>query len=335
MKEINLREDIYYTREYAAAYLGANDEVFEFEYNEKDKYFKNIAIKSSITKIAGLEIKGGYFDLQTPYGYGGYLTNSDDTVFVKTALGRYKEFCIKNKIIAEFLRFHPFNAFAEKHDSFLDFCAQDRKTVYVDLEKEYSEIWNSYSQSLRTNIKKANSFGLKYELLPSICRSNFIEQYYKTMQNKNARQFYFFDKIYFEKLGKIKKVKLYCATHKDKPLNYIVILESRPFVYYHLGATNPDYNCFNPNTFIMNELIKLYKEKNFKIFFMGGGTSGDESDTLYKFKKKFSTLRKQYYIAGKIFMPDVYQQYLTLWEKQTKGHEGAPYFLRYRLGDQN
>jgi len=335
MEKIDLKEDIYYTKEYASTYLGKNDKFFEFEYREKDKYFKNIAIKSSILEIAGVEIKDGYFDLQTPYGYGGYLTNSDDPVFIKTALGRYKEFCIKNKIIAEFLRFHPFNTFPGEYSNFLDFCVQDRKTVYVDLRMEYSKIWKSYDSSLKGGIKKANNLGLKCKLLPSICESNFIEQYYKTMLKKNASRFYFFSKSYFESLEKMKNVKLYCATHEDKQLNYIVILESYPFIYYHLGATDSNYNRFNPNAFILNKLIELYKAKDFKIFFMGGGKSSSENDTLYKFKKNFSPLTKQYYIGGKIFMPQVYQEYITLWEKETKGREYPPHFLRYRLECQN
>lgn len=328
---LNVPTDIHFTKEYIAAYLENGDEIFEFEYKKKDKFFKNISIKRAIKKIAKIKINNGYFDLETPYGYGGYLTNTDDVFFIEEALKQYSELCIKNKIIAEFLRFHPFNTFPEKYNNFLDFCVPDRKIVYVDLSGDYAEIWRSYASSLRGNIRKAENLGLKYKQLPSICRSNFIERYYQTMRKKKAERFYFFNRNYFGSLDKIKYVKLYCTTHQDARLNYIVMLESYPFVYYHLAATNFPYYSFNPNAFILDKLIKLYKKKNFNFLFLGGGKSGRDDDSLYRFKTKFSCLRKKYHIGGKTFMPDIYQKYVALWESKKKGGEYPSNFLRYRL----
>jgi hypothetical protein len=331
MDRIDLKRDIYYTKKYANTYLEKNGKVIEFEYNKQDKYFKNISIKTAITKIADVKINDGYFDSQTPYGYGGYLTNSDDPVFIKTALKKYREFCIKNKIIAEFLRFHPFNGFPSRFGRYLDFCADDRKVVYVDIEKSYEEIWNAYLPSLKRNIKKANKTELKLVRLHTINWDEFLKSYYKTMLRHNAQRFYFFKKNYFKKLEKLKGFNLYCSQYKNKHLNFIAVLESYPFVYYHLGATNPAYYHLNPNPFAFDELIKLYQRKGFQVFYLGGGTSRNENDSLYKFKNKFSPLNKSFYIGGNIFLPEFYEKYLELWSAKNKNDNVPAYFLKYRL----
>ena len=73
--DIDLVNDIYYKRDYAKLYTGDKSSLFHFEYREGESLFINLAIKSPIDKIGLSDCDEGYYDLETPYGYGGFYTN--------------------------------------------------------------------------------------------------------------------------------------------------------------------------------------------------------------------------------------------------------------------
>src|SRR5262245_31767944 len=49
----------------------------------------------------------GITDIQSPYGYGGPLSNCDDAPFLGMADDRFQLWARENSVVAEFLRFHP------------------------------------------------------------------------------------------------------------------------------------------------------------------------------------------------------------------------------------
>lgn len=327
---MNLLNDIYYSKEYVSLNLKENEEVFEFKYEENEKIFYNIAIKRPILRIGTQVIKDNYFDLETAYGYGGYYTNSDDIDFLKEAFKAYEEKCKKDRIIAEFIRFYPFNNFPLLYDEFLDFNYYDRDTVFVNCEQTYEEIRKNYSSSLRRNINKAKKLGLKYKLeeINEITIKKFYTLYNMTMKKNNASKFYFFDLKYFEDLLKIKNVQLHSIYLNEKIISMIITLNSKNIISYHLGATDCNYYSYNPNPFMFDSILKQYEKTNC-LFYLGGGTTSNKDDSLFKFKKKFSSLTKPFYIGGKIFNKEIYSKYVNLWEKEVK--KDVKYFLKYRL----
>jgi len=327
---MNLLNDIYYSKEYISLYLKDNEEIFEFEYKEDNFIFYNIAIKRPITKIGNIDICDGYFDLETAYGYGGFYLNTNNQEFVKNALGKYEQYCLEKKIIAEFIRFHPWNTFPQEQKELLDMNSYDRDVVYVDLEAEYEYIEKQYSSSLKRNIKKAKSLGLEYEIqsINSESLDTFVDLYNMTMQKNSASNFYYFEKIYFENLFSLKGIELHSIVYNSTIINMVIIFKNSGKLYYHLGATNPDYYSLNPNPFIFDCIIKN-SCKEAKYLYFGGGTTSDKEDPLLKFKQKFSSLTKPFYISGKIYNNEIYSQYKQAWEQQSK--EEIKYFLKYRL----
>ena len=184
-KKFSLEHDIYFSKDYVSLYVDkANgDEIFEFEYTEGNKKFKTISIKRPIPFAPDC------YDLETAYGYGGYLVNTGDIDFIKRALQEYTYFCKTNNIVAEFVRFHPFNNFP-KDPSFFDFIKHDRNVVYIDLSLE-----KQYQSSLKRNIRKAEKYNLKFFPVPSNEKvkylNEFMNLYYETMRRKKASRFYF------------------------------------------------------------------------------------------------------------------------------------------------
>lgn len=327
---MNLLSDIYYANEYISLYLKSDEEIFNFEYTDNNKTFINKAIKRRISRIGGIEVNDEFYDLETAYGYGGYYTDTDDRTFIGKAIRKYEEKCEEENIIAEFIRFNPFNSFPLLYSDILDFNLYDRDTVVINLSHEHEKIKANYSSSLKRNINKAKRHGLEYKQL-EINEENILKFYtlYKaTMKRKNALDFYFFDLSYFKTLLTIRSVQLHCIILNDIIVNMVITFNSGSLIYYHLGATDSEYYHLNPNPLLFDSLIKKHETSN-QYLYLGGGTTSEESDHLLKFKKKFSEETKPFYIAGKIFNNEIYSRYVKIWEQQ--GDREAKYFLKYRL----
>ena len=57
-------------------------------------------------------------------------------------------------------------------------------------------------------------------------------------------------------------------------------------VYYHLSANTPLSYSLNSNYALLHNIFIVSKELGIKYFLLGGGTSSNTDDSLFKFKKK-------------------------------------------------
>ncbi len=311
--KFNYKDCIYYSKEYASLYLNDGDEIYEFFYSEGDKEFYNIAIKRRIGETE-------YFDLETPYGYGGWFSNTDDKNFIERAVKKYEEDSISQNIVAEFIRFHPFNNFPHIHSELFDFFRYDRDVVVVDLTKPKEERWKDYSSTTRNKIRKAEKL-LDFNMNCNL--NEFIELYKATMDKNKASDFYYFSKNYFENITNIKNAKLFCALIGDKMSAGSIFLESKYIVSYHLGAKDYGINILGANYFLFDNIFDYYSKLGKSYALLGGGRTTDKEDSLFKFKQKFSNLTLPFYIAGKIFNKEVYK-YLAQQNRDSK------LFLKWR-----
>jgi hypothetical protein len=323
---MKLIDDIYYLDSYISLYLKDDEELFSFIYEESDNFFINKTIKRPIKKIGDIEVNDNFYDLETAYGYGGYYTNSDDIDFLKEAFKAYEEKCKKDRIIAEFIRFHPFNDFPRKYRNLLDMAVYDRDVIYVDLNLSKEERWKSYSSKTRNILRRCERELIFKE---SDNLETFLKLYKETMDKNNADKFYYFDKNYFENLLNNEKIKLFEVKKDNETISMGFFMFSDEFVHYHLSANNYKMNKYNGNYFLLDNLFEIGQKQNKKYFILGGGTTGSKDDSLFKFKKKFSPLTKPFYIGGKIFNKEIYSKYVNLWEKESK--KDIKYFLKYRL----
>ncbi len=320
---MNLLNDIYYSKEYVSLYLKPKEEIFEFKYEKNKNIFYNISIKRPILNIRKIIVTDNYYDLETAYGYGGFYTNSEDKLFIKNAMAEYEKKCRDERIIAEFIRFHPFNNFPVLHAEFLDFNLHDRDVVVKDLS---NDILASYTSKVRNTIKRATEKVLFQE---SENVDKFIELYNATMQKNDARDFYFFEKEYYKTLIESQKVKLYEIVFENEIIAMGFFLFGQEIGHYHLSANTSLSYKLNSNYALLHNIFNISKELGIKYFVLGGGATSNVDDSLYKFKKKFSDELKPFYISGKVYNQEIYAKYTKLWESQTD--ENIKYFLKYRL----
>jgi len=320
---LDLLKDIYYYDTYIELYLRDNEELFKFEYKDGDNIFINKTIKRPIKNIGNINIDDGYYDLEPAYGYGGFYINSKDKGFISTAVRAYEKKCLEENIIAEFIRFHPFNDFPIDNANLLDFNIRDRDVVIKNVDKD---IISSYNSKVRNTIKRALE---KVEIRQSKDIDKFQELYNATMKKNGASDFYYFSKKYYEELIKNKSVELYECLHDGQVIAMGFFMFGNDIAHYHLSANTDISYKLNTNYALLHHLFEVAKTKGIKYFLLGGGITSNNNDSLLKFKQKFSKETKSFYISGKIYNEEVYKAYNNLWKEQSS--EDIKYFLKYRL----
>lgn len=324
---IDLSRDIYYQKPYSELYIEDECELFDYVFKDGDKQVLFRSIKRPIKSVAGVPVKEELYDLETPYGYGGPLTNSDDEAFLQQAFESYRRHCLAQNIVCEFIRFHPFNSVSQ-NKSLFDFIAQERTVVVVDLAVSTEERWARYSKTTRNILRKAHKKLHKH--VGSQDLDKFIRLYEETMDKNAAADFYYFKPDYFEKLAAIDGVELVEAMLDDEVVSSGFFMHGNDISHYHLSANNQAYLRENGNYLLLDYAFEQAKEKGCRWMMLGGGRTSDENDSLFKFKAKFSDQNLPFYIAGIDFMPEIRARLNKLWQEQHQNETAPRLFQLYR-----
>lgn len=303
--EASFLDDIYFKCEYARLY----GDIFEFEFKEGEKVFKVLANKESVPHTP-------FFDLQSPYGYGGFASNTSDEGFLQRALEALKQRCLKERIIAFFVRFHPFDRHLKAYEKFLPFFKKERKIVFVDTRQE--PISKHFSPRIKSYINKARK---ELEISPCDIKDApaFHALYSQTMQRNHASAFYFFSKAYFEKLCEFKEYIVLKASLEGEVLAYASFFLCKDFSYYHLSANSLKANA---NAALLDHFFSLAHARGSKFCILGGGLR--DEDALFGYKQKFSNLFAHFYIGGFVADEKVFSELCK--------DINSPMFLKYRQG---
>lgn len=308
-----IEDNIFLEEDYIRLYLQEDDEIFSFSYNEGDFSFKNRSIKSPINGTT-------YYDLSSPYGYSGYYANTEDLGFLQRAIKQQTQVALEQNIIAEFIRFHPLYSKAQSFQPFLDFFSQERLIVEVELDMD--KRWENYGSKERNKMRKA----LKtFEVNESRDVENFYHLYCETMDKRNAQDFYYFSKEYFQKLLELKNTIMLESRQNGELHSMSIFLFDTMTSYYHLTANSTDHisQQSGATRSILEHFFQIAEKKNIKSCILGGGTTSNHDDSLFLFKKQFSPIIKPFFIGGKIYN---HQVFLEL----KKGKENNQRFLCYR-----
>lgn len=319
-------DDLYFDDNYTELYKKDGDEVKKFLYKEGDFFFKNTFIKSRIEKVKDVVISEELYDASTQYGYGGIQCNTKDESFIKNAFSAFENYCVEEKIIANFYRFHPFLDVAHFKNN-IGFFIENSKVVYIDLTLSKEERWKTYSSSTRNILRKCEK-NLSFEKMEDL--DLFMDLYYKTMKKNEASDFYYFDKDYFKNMIEMEAVNLFAVKYEDKVISSGFFFFSGDYAHYHLSSNDPDFYKMNGNYSLLENVAQAGKENGCKYFLLGGGRTSAEDDSLLKFKMKFTKNTLPFYIGGEVYNRDKYDELNQLWIKENNGINKS-YFLKYRL----
>ena len=221
-------KEIYYFWQYVDAFYKNGDGIPKLAYSEQEnnEYVYKVFFIRNIAKDLQLNEKEyPYYDIITPYGYGGIDANSENKELIKFFFENYKEYCIKNNVVSEFIRLNPllnnYKLYNDEYD-----IKNISKTVYMKLETP-EQIWKDMEGRCRTAIRKAQKNNLKVKSgFNKVFLKEFINIYEETMNRDKANSYYFFNDAFFESiLNNLQHfAKIYTVYYKDKAINSSIII---------------------------------------------------------------------------------------------------------------
>ena len=249
-----------------------------------------------------------YSDIATPYEYGGEWATKNDLTLFSNFRKLFNEYCRQQSILTEFQRIDPFAQIP--NDSYaIEECIKVKENVFIDLNKGEDEIFHDYHKNNRRDIRLAMRHNVRIEQYAPSKGSitMFKDVYYSTMDAKNTSRYYYFNEDYFKALESIceNKMSVYAAFTENNVLaSAALVLKKNKVAHYHLSGTNREHTKLCATNLMLHQIAMDLKQQGYDFFHLGGAASSQEG--LYRFKKKFSNDRKDYYVCKRIFKPKVY-----------------------------
>lgn len=328
--------DVYYKSNYTKSFeIHGDGEPILFYFEDQNIKAMNVTMKRDISlnkNFSGKLPSDTYFDITTPYGYGGFLVEGKVTDESMNVLEfEYSSKCVSEGIISEFVRFHPVLNNCENVECIYDITRLG-PTITMELISR-NQIWNDLIGKNRNVIRKAIKSGVKiywgrdHKLL-----DEFISLYKATMDKDNANEYYYFEKEFYNSVLNDLKYNsmIFHAMYVDKVIAMSMIIFSNQQIHYHLSASDKEYQYLAPTNLLLFEAACWGCENGYKTFHLGGGL-GSKEDSLYKFKKAFNNNSQTYFSIGrKIFNEEKYNELVEIRSLETDFSVHTSFFPLYR-----
>lgn len=296
--------DVYYLSGYVKAFqIHGDGEPQLFYYNENGLRGIYVYMKRK-TAIEGV------YDSITPYGYGGFLLEGDDSNENMNALwNAYVDKMKSENIVDNFVRYHPVLANAVPMKICSDVIDLG-KTVSMDLTSE-EVIWKNIHSKNRNMIRKAEKNGIVIKHGQGLeLFDDFIKIYNATMDKDNAEPYYYFKPEFYKSIHEDLKdnYEMFWAEYDDKIIAMSIMIFANGRLNYHLSGSDLQYRNLAPSNLLLYKAAMWGMEKGMKTFHLGGGVGSGE-DNLYKFKIAFNRFSDcQFSIAKHIFDNERYDE---------------------------
>lgn len=333
--------DVYYLSGYVKAFeIHGDGQPLLFYYEEKGLRGIHVAMKRDIGEDVLFRDQlepGKYFDLSTPYGYGGWLVEDDQEKGKDHLFEEYWKWCKRNQIVSEFVRFHPMignHRYCEKVYEVIGLG----ETVAMDLT-ESEGIWTNMSSKNRGHIRKAmkNNVKIYHGRFPEIF-DVFQDLYNSTMEKDGAEDYYYFSNNFYTSVLEDlpENAQVFYGQLTDKTvIAAAIILSENGRLNYHLSGSIRQYSSLAATNLLLYKAALWGNANGYKTLYLGGGVGSGE-DSLFQFKRAFykGELRR-FYIGKKIWDIDNYKKLTELrnieMEKLSENKEKRlNYFPEYR-----
>lgn len=346
MMDTEVFGDIYYRNAYGKLYEDVEmGEYGMYEYSSSSGKVIHPFIKRCVPFL--IDDKR-YFDIITPYGYGGPLITeaTDNSTTGKQKLmveflNSFGKYCEDNDIIAEFIRFHPLYENARQ----LLFSSDDhnyegysvifnRHTVAIDLN-DSNLFATQFDSKCRNMVRKAEKLGVTIEIdTELISIDSFADIYYETMIKDVADEYYFFKRNYFQRIrDELQDESLLVnAMYEGATVaSSLFLYTPGEYAHYHLSATKTECYRLAANNLILLRACEELRARGCTQLHLGGGLSGETDDRLLLFKRSFGREernQKDFYIGKKIWNKNIYEKAVTIF--LAAGGEHSSFFPEYR-----
>lgn len=308
--------DVYYLSGYVKPFMVHGDGRPQLFYY-KDKHIEaiNVVMLRDIAEHPNFKDKlekNTYYDLITPYGYGGFLIEGEkNSKNLKNLKSAYEEYCIDHNIVSEFIRFNPLTKNVEDSQNIYE-TVELGKTVTIDLDGKHSEeLWNSLLGKNRNTIRKAKKNNVEiFWSNDRVLIDSFMPMYNHTMDKDNATNYYYFKKEFYDSLQENLKYNYlyFYAVYNNEIIAMAMIIFDNKKMHYHLSASKKEFQYLSATNLLLFEAAVWGINNGFKEFHLGGGL-GSKEDSLYKFKSAFNKKSVTTFSIGKkIFQSEIYNE---------------------------
>lgn len=329
--------DVYYLSGYVKAFeLHGDGQPILFFYEDNDIRAMNVSMKRDIAENIHFKDfipQNTFFDLATPYGYGGFLVEgSYSPEDIKKLNEEYVKLCNENSIVCEFVRFNPLTSNANNANYIYDETVLG-KTVSMDLNST-KIIWDNLTSKNRNVIRKAKKNEVEiYWGRDKNLYDTFIKMYNSTMDKDNATSYYYFNKDFYKSILNDLKYNsiMFYAVYANKIIAMSIILFANCRMHYHLSASIDEYKHLAPTNLLLYEVACWGSEQGFLHFHLGGGV-GSSEDSLYKFKNSFNRNSDNKFVVGKkILDKEKYDWLVSLRKFTDEENNKENFFPKYRI----
>ena len=272
---------------------------------------------AGMKQFRGLLSKGEYYDLETPYGYGGPISDGVKNSVPEHIQNDYKkelsEYCRSKHIVSEFVRFHPLLG---NHTVLSDAVETRymRDTIYIDTSVEELIMQNMDSKN-RNMVRKAMKSGITVVNKPITEYNDFVCMYDQTMRRDQADPYFFFEDTYYKEQEKLKdNAIVFYAMLEGRPVSGAIMYYNDRYMHYHLSGSLAEYRKLAPSNLMLYEAARWASGRGIKRFHLGGGMQSD--DSLFGFKKQFNKNgRLPFWVGRIIFDQGAYESLLGMRKK--------------------
>lgn len=308
--------DVYFSWEYAVSLMTHGDGVpYLACYEEGGARMAFVFMKKSISaneRFPGHIDDEKYYDIESPYGYGGFLvdggfSSSGQEMFFQ----EFSSYCAEHHIVSQFIRCHPFLANHELFRSIVEY-RYVHETIYIDTSSIETIDRNMDSKN-RNMVRKAKKNGVAIIEGDMKQRSSFVNIYRESMKRHNADAYYIFPDTYFEFLEKEMRENclLLYAVHEERIIGGGIFFYANGFMHYHLAATLEQYRNLASSNLLVYEAALWANANGISKLHLGGGLK--QNDSLWGFKKQFNKHGiLPFHVGRVIWNKQVYQDLLSL-----------------------
>lgn len=324
--------DVYYLPEYHELYSFRDGRCLAYVATGGGETLFYPFVLRPIERIGSIRVSPQLNDLESAYGYSGPIATTESQDFLAEAWGGFEAWCPANRVVAEFIRFHPLlrtERFAARQTE----IRFNRETVTVRLDGDEEQLWRSYSPAHRNKIRKAMKLGLiceEADLAEDL--DDFVRVYEATMRRRDASAFYHFPSSYYHMMRRTLETssKLFMVKHDGRTVAGGILLLAGDTAHYHLSGSRADAQRLAPNNLLLHEVAVWAQRQGFKRLHLGGGRSSAPDDPLFVFKKGISRQTTPHYLGRRVHDQAEYDNLCELWMREYGGSTSPSYFPPYR-----
>lgn len=269
-------------------------------------------VKRDISSVVSSLNEGVYFDIITPFDYGGYFFTCKE--IIPHFFEAFAQYCKEENIVSEFIRFCPmYNFDFETIKNYIN-VQKVNDLVYMDLEENF---WNGYSKGRKSDIRQIQKKPYRVECIGV---KDFYPLYQESMQRNKAHAYFDLNQDALQKLVDEAFARVFGIYVDETLVSSIMILDEATVSYYFLSATLDDFLKSHVNALLLHEIAIIVRNEGQKKFFLGGGRVG-----VYDFKRRFSQKTLPYFIGKKIHNQTIYDELVSLTKRQDN-----TFFPKYR-----